>query len=166
MELWWLLPSGFVAFFVFKYIKGLMETKETYVKKFPPTGPNYTSSDYKAKIERVNEKMLNEVLGDDHVDVLGDFGDLLVKMHEEDAEETKKQYPLMQYPIELLPHDKAHIAEMLDYLMLHGHAFMDVDMFRIARMNLDRFTDDEELLKEQQDLIDIMKRNEQQNEKE
>jgi hypothetical protein len=161
MELWWLIFGGVVAFIVFAYIKGLMETKKPYRKNFPPTGPNYTSSDYKAKIERVNEKMLNEVLGDDHVDVLGDFGDLLVKMHEEDAEETKKQYPLMQYPIELLPHAKARIAEMLDYLMLHGHAFMDVDMFRIARMNIDRFTDDEELLKEQQDFIETLKRNEQ-----
>ena len=105
--------------------------------------------------------MLTEILGDDHVEVLGDFGDLLVKMHEENAEATKKQYPLMRYPIELLPHDKARIAVMLDYLMLHGHALMDVDMFRIARMNLDNFTDDEELLKEQQDFIETLKRNEQ-----
>ena len=67
----------------------------------------------------------------------------------------------MRYPIELLPHDKARIAVMLDYLMLHGHALMDVDMFRIARMNLDNFTDDEELLKEQQDFIETLKRNEQ-----
>ena len=161
MELWWLLPSGFIAFLLFAYMKGFMETKETYAKKFPPTRPNYTSSDYKKKIERVNQKMLNEILGDDHVEVLGDFGDLLVKMHEENAEETKKRYPLMRYPTELLPHDKARIAVMLDYLMLHGHAFMDVDMFRIARMNLDRFTHDEELLREQQDFIETLKRNEQ-----
>ena len=161
MELWWSLPGGFVAFFVFAYMKGLMETEKTYRRPPTFTGPNYTSADYKAKIERVNQKMLTEILGDDHVEVLGDFGDLLVKMHEENAEATKKQYPLMRYPIELLPHDKARIAVMLDYLMLHGHALMDVDMFRIARMNLDNFTDDEELLKEQQDFIEILKRNEQ-----
>ena len=161
MELWWLLPGGFVAFFVFAYMKGLMETEKTYRRPPNFTGPNYTSDDYKEKIERVNQKMLTEILGDDHVEVLGDFGDLLVKMHEENAEATKKQYPLMRYPIELLPHDKARIAVMLDYLMLHGHALMDVDMFRIARMNLDNFTDDEELLKEQQDFIETLKRNEQ-----
>tara|TARA_B100000029_G_scaffold307790_1_gene300543 strand:- start:814 stop:1305 length:492 start_codon:yes stop_codon:yes gene_type:complete len=158
MDLWWLLPSGFIAFFVFAYIIGLTKTKETYVKKLPPTSPNYTSSDYKTKIERLNQNMLNEVLGNDHVAVLGDFGDLLVRMHEEEAEETNKQYPLMLYPIGLLRHDKAQIAGMLDYLMLYGHAFMDVDMFRVARLNLDRFTDDEELLKKQQEVVETLKK--------
>ena len=35
MELWWLLPGGFVAFFVFAYIKGLIYAKKT-MGSIPP----------------------------------------------------------------------------------------------------------------------------------
>ena len=167
MELWWLLPGGFVAFFVFAYIKRLIGAKKTYGKYLPhtSTGPRKTRDEMRATEARAETARIqtlgdlhaiNEALGKDYHDVLNDFGNALMKVYD-----NKEQYPLYKYPIELLPHDKSRIAEILDYLIMHGDPYKREDELMGSKMLLERFTDDEELLKKQQEAVETLKRDEQ-----
>ena len=167
MELWWLLPGGFVAFFVFAYIKGLIYAKKTYGKYPSPTStsPRKTSDEMRGA-EELEEATRTQMLGDlhtikealgkDYHVVLNDFSNALIKVYD-----NKEQYPLYKYPIELLPHDKSRIAEILDYLIMHGDPYKREDELMGSKMLLERFTDDEELLKKQQEAVDTLKRDEQ-----
>jgi len=168
MEIFWTIigVGGIGAFFAWCLYKAFIQVPPTYLSKDGPLLKEILS-EYQEQQELAKaHRELEVALGDDYADVIGDFGDLLVKMHEEDKEQTLKQYPMLRYPIELLPHDKARIAEILDYLIIHGNSLISEDMLKISRMNLDSFTDDEELFKEQQDFIETLNWIEQQEKKE
>ena len=154
MDLIWILIGGFVAFLAFRVFRVYREIKRRRLLLDMPV----------EVLENIQARAFLETqsaLGDDYSDVLRDYGDFLVKFEVIDKG-PESEYPLNWYPVSLLPHDKSRIAEILDYLIINYsaiHLSINTSEYtlKLSRMTLDYFTDYEEVLREQQDMVEALK---------